>query len=212
MVAGIQNGLDRKQHWEEVYGSKRAHETSWYQPVPAPSLAMIRHVANGGTPSLIDVGGGASLLVDCLLDQGYCELAVLDISGRALGQARERLGPRATRVDWIEADVTQYEPGRTWDIWHDRAAFHFLTDSADRSRYVHVLKQALAVGGQAIIAAFAPDGPRKCSGLEIVRHDAQSLGAELGPEFVLEEERSDAHLTPAGSEQRFGFYRFRRDA
>jgi SAM-dependent methyltransferase len=212
MVAGKQSGLDRKQHWEEVYGSKKAHETSWYQPVPAPSLAMIRNAANGGAPSLIDVGGGASLLVDCLLDQGFCDLAVLDISGRALGQARARLGSRATRVDWIQADVTQYEPGRTWDIWHDRAAFHFLTGSADRSRYVGVLQQAVAVGGQAIIAAFAPDGPRKCSGLEIVRYDARALGAELGPRFVLEEERYEVHLTPAGREQRFGFHRFRREA
>ena len=212
MVAGNQNGLDRKQHWEGIYGGKRAQETSWYQPVPAPSLAMIRNAANGGTPSLIDVGGGASLLVDCLLDQGFCDLAVLDISGRALGQARERLGPLAARVDWIEADVTQYEPGRIWDIWHDRATFHFLTDSADRTRYVRVLMRALAVGGQAIIAAFAPDGPRKCSGLQIVRYDALALGAELGPEFVLQEERFDAHLTPAGGEQRFGFYRFRREA
>ena len=203
--------MDRKQHWEDVYVSKAVHETSWHQAEPAPSLAMIRHAAGGGKPSLIDVGGGASLLVDCLLDEGFPDLTVLDISARALDRARRRLGRRASQVEWVEADVTQYEPVRTFDIWHDRAAFHFLTDVADRRRYVGILQRALSADGQAVIAAFALDGPKKCSGLDIVRYDAQTLGAELGPGFVLEEERSDVHLTPAGREQRFGFYRFRRN-
>lgn len=202
--------MDRKQHWEAVYSDKQVHETSWHQPVPGPSLGMIAAAAGGGKPGLIDVGGGASLLVDCLLDQGFRDLTVLDISALALEQARQRLGARASLVEWIEADVTAYTPARTFAIWHDRAAFHFLTAAQDRRRYVEVLRAALAPGGQAIIAAFALDGPERCSGLEIVRYDARGLGAELGPEFGLEEARSEVHLTPSGREQRFGFYRFRR--
>ena len=202
--------MDHKRHWEKVYTDKSTQETSWYQAVPTPSLQMIRHAANGDTPSLIDVGGGASLLVDFLLERGFSDLTVLDISSRALEQVRSRLGARAQGIELIEADVTQFEPGRTWEIWHDRAAFHFLTDPADRARYIKVLGRALAAGGQAIIAAFALDGPRMCSGLEIVRYNATSLRSELGSGFVLEEEHAEVHVTPAGREQRFGFYRFRK--
>jgi SAM-dependent methyltransferase len=202
--------MDRKQHWERVYIDKAVHETSWHQANPAPSLSMIRAASAGGTPSLIDVGGGASLLVDHLLDLGYRDLAVLDIAGAALEQARRRLGPKAAEVQWIEVDVTNFEPARTWEIWHDRAAFHFLTEAADRARYGEVLNQALVDGGQAIIAAFAPDGPVRCSGLDIVRYDAASLEAELGAAFTLQEERYEVHRTPAGREQRFGFHRFRK--
>jgi len=200
--------MDRKQHWEQVYTDKAVHETSWHQANPLPSLSMINAAAGGDTPSLIDIGGGASLLVDHLLDLGYQDLSVLDIAGAALAQARQRLGPAAARVEWIEADVTKFEPERTWKIWHDRAAFHFLTDAADRRRYIRVLTRALTGGGQAIIAAFAPDGPSRCSGLDVVRYDAASLDAELGGGFILREEHFEVHRTPAGREQRFGFYRF----
>lgn len=203
--------MDRKQHWEDVYAAKPVHETSWHQANPAPSLDLIGAAANGHFPSLIDVGGGASLLVDHLLELGYRDLTVLDIAGAALDQARRRLGPRAAGVTWVEADVTQFEPGRTWAIWHDRAAFHFLTAAADRQRYVDVLRRSLAPEGQAIIAAFALDGPPRCSGLDIVRYDARSLGFELGDAFSLRQERFEVHRTPAGREQHFGFFRFRRD-
>lgn len=204
--------VDRKRHWEDVYASKAVHETSWHQAEPTPSLDLIRHAAGARKPSLIDIGGGASLLVDCLLDEGFADLTVLDISGHALEQAKRRLGRRASRVEWVEADVTQFEAGRTYEIWHDRAAFHFLTEAEDRRRYVEVLLRTLAEGGQVIIAAFAMDGPEKCSGLDIVRYDARSLGAELGTRFVQDEERYEVHLTPAGREQRFGFHRFRKKA
>ena len=202
--------MDRKQHWERVYRGKPVHESSWHQAVPAPSLALIRNAACGRKPSLIDIGGGASLLVDCLLDEGYQDLAVLDVSGTALEHAKRRLGARAAMVEWLETDVTAFEPLRSWEIWHDRAAFHFLTDAADRGRYVAALRRGLADGGQAVIGAFALDGPEKCSGLDIVRYDAQSLGAELGESFQLEEQLAEKHMTPAGREQRFGFYRFRK--
>jgi SAM-dependent methyltransferase len=204
--------VDRKQHWERVYSLKSAQEVSWYQAQPDTSLTMIRRAAAGKTAAVIDIGGGASRLVDCLLKQGCPDLTVLDISGKALEQARDRLGPLASRVAWIEADVTAFEPTRTWDVWHDRAAFHFLTDAADRERYLSVLNRALAAGGQVIIAAFAIDGPQKCSGLDVERYDAAKLAETLGPGFALEESCPEIHLTPAGGEQRFGFHRFRRNA
>lgn len=198
---------DRKRHWERVYRSKSAVETSWYQAEPVTSLAMIRNTGARPGQGLIDVGGGASLLVDHLLRAGYSDLTVLDLSEAALEQAQRRLGRDAHRVRWVVADITGYVPDRRFEVWHDRAAFHFLTEPADRRRYVEVLRSALVPGGQAIIAAFAPDGPERCSGLDIVRYDAAALGAVLGRSFRLLEERRECHLTPQGREQRFGFYR-----
>ena len=174
------------------------------------SLAMIHNTGVGPDRGLIDVGGGASLLVDRLLSVGWRDLTVLDLSAAALQQARRRLGPDARQVEWVVADITEYVPARTFSVWHDRAAFHFLTDPADQRRYVQVLKGALESGGQAIIGAFAPDGPERCSGLEIVRYDAGRLGAVLGDDFRVLEERRETHRTPQGREQRFGFWRFVR--
>ncbi len=199
---------DRKRHWETVYGNKTAEETSWYQLFPRLSLSMIARAGVGRDAALVDIGGGASLLVDHLLDQGYRDLTVLDISAAALAQASSRLGQRAKRITWVEADVTVYEPSRQFDLWHDRAAFHFLTEAKDRKRYMTVLRKALAPGGQAIVATFAPGGPQKCSGLDIVQYDAGKLGDELGPEFTLQEQHQERHETPAGREQLFNFFRF----
>ena len=204
--------VDRRAHWERVYRGKQPTETSWYQAEPALSLELIGNGGVGPGDGLIDVGGGASLLVDHLLARGYGDVTVLDLSAEALQHARRRLGPDAQRVAWIVADVTEFVPTRTFALWHDRAAFHFLTDPADRWRYVQVLEAALEPGGQAIIAAFAPDGPERCSGLDIVRYDADTLGAALGGGFRLLEERRESHRTPQGREQRFGFYRFLRGA
>jgi SAM-dependent methyltransferase len=203
---------DRKQHWETVYGGKAAEETSWYQRSPSRSLSMIVHAGISKEAALIDIGGGASLLVDHLLDLGYRDLSVLDISAAALAQAAGRLGLRAGQISWIEADVTAYRPSKRFDLWHDRAAFHFLTEVKDRRRYMAVLRQALAPGGQAILATFAPGGPEKCSGLDIVQYDAGKLGDELGPEFALQEQHEERHETPAGREQLFNFFRFQRRA
>jgi SAM-dependent methyltransferase len=202
--------FDRKHHWERVYGNKAAEETSWYQAIPHLSLSMIANAGLGPEAALVDIGAGASLLVDHLLDQGYRDLTVLDISSAALAQASSRLGDRATRVTWIEADVTMFTPSRQFDLWHDRAAFHFLTEAEDRQRYLAVLQKALAPGGQAILATFAPGGPAKCSGLDIVQYDAERLGKELGPEFILVEQHEERHMTPAGGEQLFNFFRFQR--
>jgi SAM-dependent methyltransferase len=202
--------FDRKQHWESVYSDKLAQQTSWYQKEPRLSLLMIANAGLGHDAAVVDVGGGASLLVDHLLGLGYRDLSVLDISRAALDQARIRLGEAASRVNWIEADVTSYVPERQFDLWHDRAAFHFLTAREDRLQYAQVLRKSLAPGGQAVIAAFAPAGPVKCSGLDIVQYDAVKLGDELGPEFILEEQEEESHVTPANREQLFNFFRFRR--
>lgn len=202
--------FDRKAHWENVYSQRRPEETSWHQAVPGASLELVANSGVKRDQPVIDVGGGASPLVDHLLALGFADLTVLDLSARALEQARARLGEAASRVRWIEADITDFSPARQYRLWHDRAVFHFLIDPVDRRRYVKALLQALAPAGQLIVAAFAPDGPTRCSGLDIVRYDASGLVAELGPRFRLEEERRETHLTPLGREQRFGFYRFRR--
>lgn len=201
---------DRSTHWDHVYATKGEAEVSWYQDSPATSLEMIRAANPHHDAAIIDIGGGASKLVDALLQDGYRDLAVLDLSANALDAAKKRIGGAASMVDWIVADATSWQPAKTYDVWHDRAAFHFLTDPRDRAAYVERLRSALATDGQVIIATFAPDGPEKCSGLPVQRHDSASLAAELGPEFALIETRSETHHTPWDSTQAFQFSRFRR--
>jgi trans-aconitate methyltransferase len=198
----------RQQHWETTYQADGPAGVSWYQARPALSLALIAATGAARDAGVIDVGGGASTLTDCLLDAGYSSLAVLDLSGVALGHARTRLGERATAVEWFEADVTSFDPPHRFGIWHDRAAFHFLTDPADRRGYVSTLLRTLQPGGHVVIATFAPDGPPKCSGLEIVRYDEASILSELGPSFALRESRRETHTTPWQTEQRFIYFRF----
>lgn len=201
---------DRTTHWDNVYATKGEAEVSWYQDSPAISLEMIRAVSPDHRVGIIDIGGGASRLVDALLQDGYCDVTVLDLSANALQAAKKRIGEAASTVDWIVAHATTWRPAKTYDVWHDRAAFHFLTDSRDREAYVERLRSAVAPGGQVIIATFALDGPEKCSGLPVQRHDSASLAAELGPDFELAEMRSDVHHTPWNSTQAFQFSRFQR--
>jgi len=201
---------DRTTHWQTVYATKAESEVSWFQDSPAISLEMIRAATPDRSAAIIDIGGGASRLADALLHEGYCNLAVLDLSANALDAAKQRIGPAASAVDWIVADATTWRPARTYDVWHDRAAFHFLTDPRDRAAYVERLRTAVAPGGHVIIATFAPDGPEKCSGLPVQRHDSASLSGELGPDFELVETRSEMHQTPWHSTQAFQFSRFRR--
>ncbi|MCA1378139.1 class I SAM-dependent methyltransferase [Bradyrhizobium sp. IC4060] len=210
MYAGGRATSDRSNHWDHVYATKGEAEVSWYQDSPAISLAMIRAAGSDRDTTIIDVGGGASRLVDALLQDGYRDIAVLDLSANALAAAKKRIGPAASTVDWIVADATTWRPTRTYDVWHDRAAFHFLTDPRDKVAYVERLRSAVRPGGHVIIATFAPDGPEKCSGLPVQRHDSASLAAELGPEFKLVETRSETHHTPWHSTQAFQFSRFRR--
>lgn len=201
---------DRTTHWQNVYATKGEAEVSWFQDRPTNSLDMIRAANPDHDAAIIDIGGGASRLVDALLQDGYRDIAVLDLSANALDAAKKRIGAAASKVDWIVADATAWRPAKTYGVWHDRAAFHFLTDPHDRAAYVERLRAAIASGGHVIIATFAPDGPEKCSGLPVQRHDGASLAAELGPEFELVETRNEVHHTPWNSTQAFQFSRFRR--
>jgi SAM-dependent methyltransferase len=201
---------DRQAHWENVYATKRENEVSWFQENPALSLALIDAAGATYDSAIIDIGGGESRLVDVLLQRGFRSLAVLDLSESALTAVRTRIGGEATKLEWIVADVTTWAPARQYDIWHDRAAFHFLTDPDDRAAYVARLKSALRPNGQAIIATFALDGPEKCSGLPVQRYDAESLQATLGSEFKVLETRRETHATPWGSTQSFQFTRLQR--
>jgi SAM-dependent methyltransferase len=193
--------FNRQHHWEKVYTTKGESEVSWFQETPAPSLELIELVGARQTSAIIDIGGGASRLVDNLVSRGYEDLTVLDLSAAALGSARSRLGDKAKRVTWIMADVTIWQPSQTYDVWHDRAAFHFLTERNDQAAYVARLRRALRVGGHAIIATFALDG----------RYDANALAATLGEGFELVDMRRHDHTTPWGAVQKFQFSTFRRE-
>ena len=201
----------RQAHWENVYTTKGESEVSWFQQSPAPSLELIVQAGATSSSAIIDIGGGASRLVDNLIAQGFEDVTVLDLSGAALAAARSRLGVDAGRVSWIVADATTWEPARLCDIWHDRAAFHFLTDADDRAAYIARLKRGLKIGGHAIIATFALDGPEKCSGLPVARYDSASLGRTLGAMFKLVHTQRHEHATPWESRQMFQFSVFRRE-
>lgn len=203
-------GTDRQTHWDNLYASKAETEVSWFQESPTASLDLIHALAVPRQASIIDIGGGASRLVDALLDEGFEAVTVLDLSENALAVAKARLGARAQKARWLRADVTGWAPAETYDLWHDRAAFHFLTEAADRAAYRECLSRAVRRGGYVIIATFASDGPERCSGLPVVRHDAGSIGAVLGADFEPVATRRHEHATPAGNIQRFQFSGFRR--
>ncbi len=200
--------MDRKQHWEQVYAQKQPTDVSWFQPRPAYSLRLIAAAGIDKAQPIIDMGGGASRLVDNLIEQGYGDISVLDISAAALQHSRDRLGAHAAPVHWIEADATAFEPPRTYALWHDRAVFHFLTDPADRQAYRERLARGLQPGGHLIIATFALDGPERCSNLPVQRYSPETLSAELGSGYTLVETTTETHLTPAQKEQRFVYCRF----
>lgn len=197
-------------HWESVWRSRAPDAVSWHQPVPAPSLAALA----GCVPDapLIDIGGGASTLVAALLDRGWTDLTVLDISAAAGTAALAGLGSRAGRVAWITVDVTRWTPPRRWRVWHDRAVFHFLTDADARAGYLAALTAGTAPGARVVIAAFAPDGPPRCSGLPVRRRDAAGLAADLGPGFIPDRHWREVHTTPGGTAQPFTWAVFTRAA
>jgi 2-polyprenyl-3-methyl-5-hydroxy-6-metoxy-1,4-benzoquinol methylase len=200
----------RLAHWQNVYREKAENQVSWFQETPAVSLELIEAVDPKFDSAVVDIGGGASRLVDVLVREGYRDLSVLDVSENAIAMAKARLGEPAEMVKWIVADVTQWEPTRRYDLWHDRAAFHFLTEAPERTAYVECLADALRPGGHAIIATFAMEGPERCSGLPVVRYDAARLSATLGNAFAFVETRRHDHRTPLGGVQRFQFSVFRR--
>jgi SAM-dependent methyltransferase len=201
---------DRKAHWENVYSTKGETGVSWYQSEARLSLELISAVAPAAGGRIIDVDGGASVLVDRLLDLPFERIAVLDVSETALGKARSRLGEHAGRVEWIAADVTEIQDVGTFDVWHDRAVFHFLTDAADRQKYGELARRTVPPGGHLIIASFADDGPKRCSDLDVCRYNAESMQAELGEGFSLIREARETHTTPWGSSQAYCYGVFRR--
>lgn len=200
--------MQRAQHWDQVFQTKAESELSWFEAEPATSLVLIRSVLPTGG-SVIDIGGGASHLVDHLLEQTTGSITVLDISAVALHKVKERLGVKAEQVRWIVGDITQVEQLPTCDVWHDRAVFHFLTSANDRRRYVELAVRTIAADGYLIVGVFAPDGPTKCSGLEVCRYDAAGLASEFGESFRLLRTESVRHTTPVGKSQSFCFAVFR---
>lgn len=198
-------------YWEHIYAGKDPAEVSWYQAHPEYSLSLINDTAMGSTARIIDVGGGASTLVDHLLDAGFFNLTVLDIAATSIERARLRLGERARQVNWLVGDVTNYSTSQPFDIWHDRAVFHFLTNTQDRASYVESMLNALTPDGQVIIATFSDSGPSQCSGLEVVRYDPDMLSNTLGSRLHLVETFTEEHRTPNGGQQEFIYCRFCRN-
>lgn len=204
--------MSRQQHWEEVYQTKDAESVSWFQPMPENSLKLIKRADPASLAPVIDVGGGASRLVDCLLDGGWQDVSVLDIAKSALAVSQQRLQDRAALVQWLTGDVTLFDfPKDRYGVWHDRAVFHFLTLEADRQAYAQRLRHALKPGGFAVIAAFAPDGPEKCSGLPVCRHSEESMLAQLGEGFRLIDRLREDHVTPGGKTQSFVYALMQND-
>jgi len=197
-------------HWDAVYEKKGASEVSWYEPHPEKSLELIRATGMRAEDPVIDVGGGASLLVNELLAAGYSDLSVLDISASVLAKLRTRLGPAASSVTLLHEDVTAFRPEKQYALWHDRAVFHFLTRHEERTRYVDALRQGVRPGGHVIMATFGPSGPERCSGLPTQRYDAAALAAELGAGFALVQSALLIHRTPADVHQQFLYCWFDR--
>ena len=201
--------MTRSAHWQHQYSTRAPDAVGWYEADPSMSRRLVAEALERGARSVIDVGGGASSLVDRLVDEGI-RVAVLDIAEAGLTLARERLGGRAERVTWIVADLTIADDIGRFDVWHDRAVFHFLTEPADRAAYVALAIRTIEAGGTALVATFAPDGPERCSGLPVCRYDAAALARELGPTFRLEASEPYVHRTPSGVAQPFVYSRFTR--
>jgi SAM-dependent methyltransferase len=196
--------MQSKDHWEKVYSTKASDSVSWFQAHADMSMRLIHASGLGRDAAIIDVGGGASTLVDDLLDDGYINLTVLDLSGAALSESQRRLGARAASVHWMEADITQAEfAPHSLDIWHDRAVFHFLTAEEDRKVYVRQVLRALKPGGHVVMATFGANGPIQCSGLPVMRYAPEALHAEFGDAFALLSHEEQVHHTPFGTDQQF---------
>jgi 2-polyprenyl-3-methyl-5-hydroxy-6-metoxy-1,4-benzoquinol methylase len=196
--------MDVRTHWEKIYTTKASDQVSWYRPHLDTSLTLIKRAVDGRMASIIDVGGGESTLVDDLLKQGFMNVTVLDVSQAAIEVNKTRLGERAAGISWIVADITQVElKQRAYDVWHDRAVFHFLTAQEQRTAYVRQVSRSVKSGGYVIVSTFGPEGPAKCSGLDVVRYDADSLHDEFGARFHLVESSKEVHQTPFGTTQQF---------
>lgn len=196
--------MDTRTHWERVYATKAPDQVSWYRLHLETSLALIERATASPSAAIIDIGGGESTLVDDLLPRGYQNLTVLDVSETAIEVTKKRLGPSAERVSWIVGDITKIRLApNTYDVWHDRAVFHFLITSEQRATYVQQVAAAVRPGGHVIVSTFGPEGPTKCSGLDVARYDAKSLHGEFGTRFRLVESSKELHQTPFGTTQQF---------
>lgn len=200
-----------REHWQQMYSTRQEQELSWFEEAPGVSLELLLTPQLDKDAPVLDVGGGASRLVDALLDRGFTQPTVLDISSTALEKSKRRLASRASQVHWIAADITQWEPDRAYRAWHDRAVFHFLVTEEQRLAYRSTLEKAVAPGGIVVIGTFTIDGPERCSGLPVQRYSPESLAAELGRTFTPTTVRMFDHVTPAGKMQRFQFSRFIRN-
>lgn len=202
--------MNDKIHWNAVYSRKAEAQLSWHQSDPSTSLEFMEEAGLTAATSVIDIGAGTSRVVDALISRGLTDLTVLDLSEAALDATRSRLGPDGNTVTWIASDITLWRPVRTYDVWHDRAVFHFLVEPEDQSAYIECLSSGLATGGHAIIATFAPDGPQTCSGLPVARYSPESLAVALREGFALIDQRFHSHTTPWGQPQSFQYSLFRR--
>jgi SAM-dependent methyltransferase len=197
-------------YWDDIYKSRAPDDVGWYEPDPVLSRTLVGELISAGATSVIDVGGGASSLVDYLLGSGVKRITVLDVSGAGLEIAKRRLGERANLVEWIVGDVTAADDVGQFDVWHDRAVFHFLTEDASRRRYVRLAERTVRPGGTAVMATFASDGPERCSGLAVRRYGARQLASECGPGFELAASERHVHTTPRGVPQNFLYSVFHR--
>ncbi len=197
--------MSRQSHWQQVYESKAEDSVSWFQATPETSMQLIEETGIARSSRIIDVGGGASRLVDSLLDAEYEQIGVLDVAAAGLEKARRRLGERANEVQWVVSDVTRYQPEVRWDLWHDRAAFHFLVEESERVEYRQALEGAVALRGHVIIATFGPNGPERCSDLPVMRYDPEALSAQLGDAFTIRKSVIEDHRTPSGAVQEFSY-------
>jgi ubiquinone/menaquinone biosynthesis C-methylase UbiE len=201
---------NEQRHWQSIYRERSPHEVSWYEPYPERSLTLIRAAGLDKDAAIVDVGGGASALAGELLEAGFTDITVADLSQSALDQAKRQLGKRATEIDWVVADARKHDFGREFDLWHDRAMFHFMVEAPDRNGYLNVLRRSLRPGGHLVVATFGPEGPTRCSGLPVNRYGIEELSTRLGPEFEPISADLQLHHTPSGSEQQFLWTHFRR--
>jgi SAM-dependent methyltransferase len=203
--------MTTQEHWDKTYADKAPDQVSWYRPHLDHSLVVIERAVPDRGAAIVDIGGGASTLVDDLLARGYSNVTVLDISPKALKQAKARLGPLASSVRWVEGDITTVElPPATFAFWHDRAVFHFLREEEDRTRYVATLRHSVPEGGHVLVGTFGPEGPERCSGLDVVRYSVGRLGAQFGDGFEEVDRQTEAHVTPLGQTQQFVYWHARR--
>jgi ubiquinone/menaquinone biosynthesis C-methylase UbiE len=202
--------FDRKKHWEKIYSTNELKDVSWYQPAPKTSLDFFKQFSIPFTSKIIDIGGGDSLLVDNLLDIGYTDITVLDISDSSLARAKERLGRRASMVKWIAADAASFKPAEQYDFWHDRAAFHFLTQGEEIENYIKTMQLSIKPGGILVIGTFSEEGPKKCSGIEIKQYSEDSMTHRLKKHFEKVKCVTVDHKTPSGAIQIL-FLQFQKD-